>query len=304
MHAKNIRIYITKMKFQKIIQLFIPPIYYKVKQRLFSPKEQEVHPLVMLEHKRGRMVVIGNGPSLNKSIELYEHQIKESDIIMVNFAAMTDLFFTLRPSVYLLVDPGWFNPAPSQVESCNRCVDTIVLRTEWPMAIVMPISAKQGYSVEKFKKNPNIKVLFYEDGWDAHQGMSQYEKWDKNLICPPGQTVLNTAVWLSIYWGYKETFLVGADTSWHAELKMDQETNVLYTIDTHFYDNKKVYQESYDEKQNRRPIGTKLHEELYAEATALREYWNLRGYADWKGVKVYNASEYSWIDAFERKKLS
>lgn len=291
------------MKTKEFIQLFVPPIYYKVKRRLFLKKNQEVHPLVMREHNGERMVVIGNGPSLNKSIELYEQQIKESDIIMVNFAAMTDLFLKLRPSVYLLVDPGWFHPTPSQVESCTRCVDTIVSRTHWPMMIVMPKAAQHGYFVAKFKENSNIDVLYYEDGWQIPDGMTQFEVWDKNIICPPAQTVLNTAVWLSIYWGYQETYLIGADTSWHTELKMDQETNVLYTIDTHFYDNKRVYQEAYDEKQNRRPIGTKLHEELFAEATALREYWNLREYADWKGVKVYNASEYSWIDAFERKKL-
>lgn len=192
---------------------------------------------------------------------------------------------------------------PSQVESCNRCVDAIVDRTNWPMTIVMPRAAETGYSMAKFQKSPNLRIMFYENRMLAPKEMPQYEAWDKNLICPPGQTVLSAAVWLSIYWGYPETYLIGADTSWHAELKMDQETNVLYTIDTHFYDNKKVYGDFYDEKQNRRPVGTKLHEELSAEATALQEYWELRGYADWKGVKVYNASEYSWIDAFERRKL-
>lgn len=291
------------MKTKEFIQLFVPPIYYKVKRRLFLKKNQEVHPLVMREHNGERMVVIGNGPSLNKSIELYEQQIKESDIIMVNFAAMTDLFLKLRPSVYLLVDPGWFNPTEKLQTIVESCIDAIVCKTVWPMTIVMPNRAKESHAVQRFKENANLRILFYEDGWQLPKGMSKFEAWDKNIIGPPAQTVLNTAVWLSIYWGYKETYLIGADTSWHTELKMDQETNELYTIDTHFYDNKRVYQEAYDEKQNRRPIGTKLHEELFAEATALQEYCELREYADWKGVKVYNASEYSWIDAFERKKL-
>lgn len=31
--------------------------------------------------------------------------------------------------------------------------------------------------------------------------------------------------------------------------------------------------------------------------------YDLKEYADYKGLKVYNASEYSWINVFERKKL-
>lgn len=292
------------MNAKHFIQLFIPPIYYKVKQRLFPKKKQEVHPLAMREHNGKRMVVIGNGPSLNKSLELYEQQIKESDIIMVNFAAMTDLFFKLRPSVYLLVDPGWFNPAPSQVESCTRCVDTIVSRTHWPMKIVMPRAAQHGYAIAKFKENPNIEVLYYEDGWDLPKGMTQFEAWDKNLISPPGQTVMNTAVWLSIYWGYEETYIVGADTSWLEDTHVDQDDNRVYTIDTHFYKNDDVYKNPNLWKENRRYISSKYHEEIETLVIALASYWELRKYADWKGVKVYNASEYSCIDAFERKKLT
>ena len=291
------------MKTKELIQLFVPPIYYKVKRRLFLKKKQEVHPLVMREHNGERMVVIGNGPSLNMSIELYEQQIKESDIIMVNFAAMTDLFLKLRPSVYLLVDPGWFNPSPSLVESCTRCVDTIVSRTHWPMTIVMPKAAQHGYFVAKFKENSNIDVLYYEDGWQIPDGMTQFEAWDKNIICPPAQTVLNTAVWLSIYWEYKETYIIGADTSFVADLHVDQETNIVYSIDTHFYSNDQLPVDDYDKKNHRRTFGTKLYEEYFTAGIALRDYWAMREYADWKGVKVYNASEYSWIDAFERKKL-
>lgn len=291
------------MKTKEFIQLFVPPIYYQVKQRLFLKKNQEVHPLVMRGHNGERMVVIGNGPSLNKSIELYEQQIKESDIIMVNFAAMTDLFLKLRPSVYLLVDPGWFNPSPSLVESCTRCVDTIVSRTHWPMTIVMPKAAQHGYFVAKFKENSNIDVLYYEDGWQIPDGMTQFEAWDKNIICPPAQTVLNTAVWLSIYWGYQETYLIGADTSFIQDIYVGQKDNVLYTVDTHFYKNKDVYDCDFEPEKHGRKFGMDMEKFLDSVYKMFQSYKELRQYADWKMVKVYNASEYSLIDCFERKKL-
>lgn len=89
-----------------ILSLFIPPIYYKVRNRLFTKKLPVAHPLPIHERKGDRMIVIGNGPSLKKTVELYLPELKENECVMVNFAAMTDLFLQLKPTTYLLVDPG------------------------------------------------------------------------------------------------------------------------------------------------------------------------------------------------------
>ena len=291
------------MRLKQFIKLFIPPIYYKVRKKIFSRKKNSnIYPLTMQEYHGDKLIIIGNGPSMNRTIENNLETLQNTECLMVNFAANTSAFEQIKPCLYLLVDPTFYF-VPSYVkDKIEKLYNAILQKVTWSMTIVMPKCAQGSYLVNKFKENTNLNVLFYEDSGVLSHRISQFEAWDKNLISPPSQTVLNTAVWLSIYWGYNETYLVGADTSWHTELKMDQQTNELYTIDTHFYNNKIVLGDLYDE-HNKRPINTKLHEELFAEATALREYCELRKYADWKGVKVYNASEYSWIDAFERKKL-
>lgn len=292
------------MKTKEFVQLFVPPIYYKVKKRLFPRPEPERHPLPRLEEKGDRLIIIGNGPSLNKSIELYGDVIKQSECLMVNHSASTDLFEYLRPSFYLLVDPAWIYPENStHTEAIYRTINAIVSKTIWPMTIVMPRTAINGYANNQFKKNKNINVMFFEDCQIMPKDMTKFEAWDKNMVCPPGQTVMNTAVWLPIYWEYKETYIIGADTSFVADLHVDQETNIVYSIDTHFYSNDQLPVDDYDEKNHRRTFGTKLHEEYFTAGIALRDYWAMREYADWKGVKVYNACEFSWIDAFERKKL-
>lgn len=293
------------MTLSKIINLLLPPIFVKLWRKIFPKNQPKIVPLPKLGRGSQKMVVIGNGPSLNNTVNIYMAELHDSECVMVNDSVKTELFGKIRPCMFLLVDPKYYKAEGYETfrPTLISIVDAIVLQTLWPMKIIMPRSAIGSYAVERFKENPNLHILFYEDGWEKPNDISQFEAWDKNLIAPPAQTVLNTAVWLSIYMGYPETYIVGADTSWHTELKMDQETNELYTIDTHFYNNKEMYGDLYDEKQNRRPIRTKLHEELFAEATALKEYCELRKYADWKGVKVYNACEYSWIDAFERKKL-
>lgn len=291
------------MNAKHFIQLFIPPIYYKVKQRLFPKKKQEVYPLAMRAHNGKRMVVIGNGPSLNKTMELYGDIVRNTSCMMVNFAANTELFEILKPSTYLLVDPAWYNLTEQLKTTVKSCIDAICKKTTWQLKIIMPRCAEGCYATERFKANSNLEVLYFEDGWNRPKNMNLFEAWDKNLISPPGQTVMNTAVWLSIYWGYEETYIVGADTSWLEDTHVDQDDNRVYTIDTHFYNNKEVYKDSNLWKENRRYIPSKYHEEIETVVIALKSYWELRKYADWKGVKVYNASEYSCIDAFERKKL-
>ena len=236
-------------------------------------------------------------------MELYGDVVCETPCMMVNFAANTELYERIRPSVYLLVDPAWYNPSDEQKQSIYACIDAIVQKTSWQMKIIMPHCAIGCFATEKFKENSNLEVLYYEDGWQITERMTQFEAWDKNLVSPPGQTVLNTAVWLSIYWGYQETYLIGADTSFIQDIYVGQKDNVLYTVDTHFYKNKDVYDCDFEPEKHGRKFGMDMEKFLDSVYKMFQSYKELRQYADWKMVKVYNASEYSLIDCFERKKL-
>ena len=291
------------MRFRQFIQLFIPPIYYKVKRRLFPKTEPERHPMPKIECNGDKIIIVGNGPSLNKTMELYDDIVQKAPCMMVNFAANTELYERIKPSIYLLVDPTWYNPTKKLQTIVESCIDAIVCKTVWPMTIVMPNRAKESHAVQRFKENANLRILFYEDGWQLPKGMSKFEAWDKNIICPPAQTVLNTAVWLSIYWGYQETYLIGADTSFIQDIYVGQKDNVLYTVDTHFYKNKDVYDCDFEPEKHGRKFGMDMEKFLDSVYKMFQSYKELRQYADWKMVKVYNASEYSLIDCFERKKL-
>ena len=120
------------------------------------------------------------------------------------------------------------------------------------------------------------------------------------------QNVLNVGLYLSLFWGYKETYLIGADSTFLEDLRVDQDTNELYTIDTHFYKNKDVYVDKsfYDsQKRGRSRSDWTLHDLIYAHGRMFEYYYALKQYAEYKGLKIYNASEYSWINCFERRKL-
>lgn len=293
------------MKAKEFIQLFVPPIYYKVKQRLFPKKQPKINPLPKVAHENQRAIVIGNGPSLNITMELYKLQVLEADCIMVNESCMTPLFDTIKPVAYVLVDPVYFEEEKNKhyLQTRIDVTNALVSKTTWPLKIIMPRAARGGYMTEHFKENPNIEVLYYENNRSLPQGMSLNEALDKNLIDPPGQTVLNTALWVALYWGYQETYLIGADTSFIQDIYVGQKDNVLYTIDTHFFKNEDVYDFDFEPEKHGRPFGMDMEKLLMSVHKMFEDYKILKIYANWKGVKVYNACEYSMIDCYERKKL-
>ena len=285
------------------IQLFVPPIYYRAKKRLFPKKQPQIHPLPKLEHDRQRMVVIGNGPSLIKTVELYEQQLHEADCVMVNFSARTPLFEQIKPKYYLMVDPGFINNHSIE-ESVRALVSDLTNKTSWPMTIIMPDSLQSWNSCAELQTNKNISILFYNNKGGNVSKNKLYEVLDEYLVGPPAQTVLNAAIWLSVYWEYKETYIVGADTSFIQDIYVGQENNVLYTVDRHYYNNQEVCPEQIEPEKNGHPFGMDMEHLLDAVHTMYVDYKTLKAYAEWKGVKIYNASEYSMIDCFERKKLN
>ena len=298
------------MTIKKFVKLFVPPVVFKIRNRIRGTKEEEIQlqssPLPQLEHHSNKMVLIGNGPSLNKSVELYKDEIIKNDRIATNYFASSDLFEQLKPTVYLFADPAFFDIPENQKKSIEALFDAIVNKTRWPMRIIVPSVSNNSDLLQLVGKNSNIVVNFYYSGCQDVGLMSKFEAWDKNLVCPPSQNVMNVALYLSLYWGYKETYLIGADSSFLEDLRVDQETNEIYTLDSHFYNNKIVYTDKsfYDNKERGRSRSDwKLHNLIYAHGRMFEYYYDLKQYADYKGLKVYNASEYSWINVFERRKL-
>ena len=87
------------------------------------------------------------------------------------------------------------------------------------------------------------------------------------------------------------------DMSWHEDLELDQKTNRLFIIDKHFYGTKKRFA-TLDVNGVKPAL---VHEYLQCSVNALKSFWDLRHFADFNKVKVYNLSNHSWVDAFERK---
>ncbi len=292
-----------------IIRLFTPPIFIKIKDFIFGKTKQQkpknfLSTVGSIQRTCDNFVIIGNGPSLNDSLKEQRNEIVGNDCIVVNQFCKTDYYTEIKPKHYLIADPAYFGDIDSSTSRLKDIVlsftESIVNKTTWDINLIVPSFAEGSEFLKAIKKNTFIHVFFYNTAnvVTPISLQKKYEAWDKNLISPPAQTCLNTCVWLGVFLRYKNIYMIGADTTWIEQLHVDQETNEVYTIDSHFYGEKKVT--LYADVEGKIP--QKLHDELNCISRALEQYWELKEYADYTGVKVYNASKYSLIDAFERKK--
>lgn len=288
------------------IRPYTPPIIMHRLERIRNKRLKfPPSPIPMFPDKADKMILIGNGPSLNKSVELYKDEVIRSDRLAVNFFALSELYEVLRPNYYLFVDPAFFDIPDNQHDTIQRLIDVLVRKTSWRMRLCAPLGVENTPLVNALKKNPNIEFVYYFGGERNIGELSIYEAWDRNLVCPPNRNSLNVGLYLALYWGYAETFFIGLDMSSLEDIRIDQTTNELFSIDTHFYNNKQVYSDKklFDNNRGRIRSDWKLHEYIYAFGKMFENFYDLSLYAQYKGLKVYNASEYSWVNCFDRKKL-
>lgn len=243
---------------------------------------------------RGReMVILGNGPSLKKTIEEDLRWLVSHDLMAVNFAALSDEFFRLRPRYYILADGHFFNSYKS--DKNVRKLWEIFEKVTWDMTLLLPSTYKH-FAKPLMMNSQRIRLRYFN--LTPVEGF----KWLKHLFfsmgwgMPRPRNVLIPAIMEAIRMGYTTIFLCGADHSWTKTLDVDNE-NFVVSIQPHFYEDNE------DEHQRVREAykGLRLHDVLKSMTIAFRSYWEISGYADKKKIEIINATPGSMIDAFPRR---
>lgn len=245
-----------------------------------------------LKNEGDRLIILGNGPSLNETIEKYRDKLAESPLMAVNFAANSDIFKELKPRYYVLADPHFFKiTEDSSVVTLRKNLGAV----DWKMTLFLPHSARK---TEWAKSLANIDIAYYNavgaEGFDFLTDLL----YRNQLAMPRPRNVLIPSIMIGIWLGYKEIIITGADHSWMKTLSVDEENRVV-SIQPHFYkDNDKELKRI---RQDYSEIA--LHQIIHSFFVAFRAYHDIRRYADAKGISIYNATPESFIDAFERKSL-
>lgn len=240
------------------------------------------------------IVVMGNGPSLRKTIEEHLPYLMARHRMAVNFAANAPEFFSLRPDFYILADPHFFtgNEKDANVAKLWNHLSAI----DWDMTLFLPLRYK-GHWREMVKMLPsNVKIKKFNLTPSDGRGWIIDKLTDWGLVMPRPRNVLIPAIMMAIREGFKKIEIVGADHSWLQSLWVDDKNRVV-SVQPHFYkDNDKELDRVAQEY-----AGYHLHDILGSMTIAFKAYFDIEAYAHKKGVAIINATPGSYIDAFRRK---
>ncbi len=240
-----------------------------------------------------QVVILANGPSLNTTIAKHGDKLRSMPTVAVNFMANAPQFRDLRPRYYVLADPHFFEGM--QHENVVSLWENLS-HVDWKMTLCVPVNRLK--HAQKLLGNTQVELSTYN--FVGIEGFAWLENvvYSRALAMPRPRNVLIPALMVAIMAGFKEIYITGADHSWMETIRVTDDNRVV-SVQPHFYsDSKEEQLRSATEYK-----GYRLHDIVKSFYVAFNSYHQLRRFADWKGVKIYNATPGSYIDAFERRSL-
>lgn len=244
--------------------------------------------------RKDTIIIMGNGPSLRDAMEQDRDVLMAYPRLAVNLSALTPDFRDLRPDYYILADIAFFLKEKTgkvpQLWEALRSVD-------WQMTLFLPATARKMPEVKSLPANITLK--FYNLTPAEGFRFVMHPLYDSGLAMPRPRNVLIPSIISSMREGFKKIVLIGADHNWSKTLWVT-ERNCVVSVQPHFYKD--------DDAELRRAEeifkNVHIHDVYENYAIAFRSYFNVKAYADRRGVEILNATPGSFIDAFPRIRLA
>lgn len=239
------------------------------------------------------IIIMGNGPSLRGNLDNDMGKLRESDLLSVNFAPNTPEFRLLKPCIHVLADGVFFNPGNNaNVKELWKNLGNV----DWEIILYIPANLRKNPLLKGLPENITVKYFNLTPAEGSNWLVRRLV--DKGLAMPRPRNVLIPSIISAIREGYASIKLIGADHSWSKTLWVDDENRVM-SVQPHFYkDNEK-------ELKRVEQVGQAMHlHQMYESLSiAFRSYFDIKDYADSRGIKIYNSTPGSFIDAFPRAPL-
>lgn len=258
---------------------------------LMLSRRSTIKPLV----RDQRLIIMANGPSLADTIAEQGETLSSGITMAVNFAANTPSFDTIKPQFYILADPLFFTKADNNFKELWHNI----AHTDRDMTLLVPAS-QLSRARQRLGALGGSHITLASFNAVGVEGFRSFRNmlYRHGLAMPRPRNVLIPAIMCGIRLGFKEIYLVGADHSWLQSLSVDDD-NRLVAIQHHFYEENSREQSRITTEYT----GYKLHQILESLTIAFRSYHLIEDFAEAGGIKIYNATPHSYIDAFARKAL-
>ena len=273
--------------FYRLIDTFFSIIRVSISTKLKKTKR--------IKRNHDQCIVMGNGPSLIESLTLNKENLSKIDLVAVNFMALSPEYIEYKPNAYILCDPVfWFDGASESTEiKVRNFYFQLAERTSWGLQVYIPYQASENKEIKAIlSRNPHIHLCYYNKTKFEGSVFLNYRIYNKQWGMPRAQNVIVAALMLTIYSGYKEIYLAGAESTYIKNIWVDKNNNLRISHYL-FYE---------DSKQNiDKVLPIKIHEECISSYYMYKSYVDIEKYAVYRKTKIYNTGLYSFIDAFEKK---
>ena len=242
------------------------------------------------------LIILGTGPSLQTVLEKHMEEITLKETMAVNKFSTRGEFELLKPKHYVLLDAVFSTKEVLEEYIAIReaVFNTLIEKTSWNMTVYIPSNSNMRDEINnRFSHNIHLHIVYFHMTTVEGLGSVVFPLYQKGYGMPFAGNVLVAALSLAIGMGYKKIILCGADLSMHKMAAVDKH-NQLCLEETNFYD-----------KSNEcKALHEKVSDYYYKIARSFEAFQRLQAYAEHQHVKIVNSSMESFIDAFEKKKMS
>lgn len=243
------------------------------------------------ENKRDRELrIIVNGPSLrSQNFEILEDNV---DYCMVNDACQTQTFIKIKPSSYVIADPGYITrlDLEENIKTWN-----VLNNVSWEMTLFIPYSMNK--KVKNLLHNETVKISCYHSAYFYGWQKFSFFLYKKNLAMPSAVNVLIPSIYVGIQRGYSKIRLYGSDHSWLEQLRVNA-ANQVCVRQLHYYDNEELLKlEPWHDETGKLFSMNRI---LARFSEIFRQYEILDMYAKFMDVQIVNMCPNSYIDAFTK----
>ena len=245
------------------------------------------------------IMILGNGPSLKEVLEEQKEKLQSCDLFAVNKFCLSEAYAMVRPLHYIIVDLDFFQ----DTEDVNlmKMKEDVKRRfkedTHWKMNLFLPRSdTGKNYAEQLRRNNANISIYFFNILTIAGPDSFRNKLYENGVGMPFVGNVLIAAIMNAINMGYKKIELYGAEHSIHTQAYINDKNQVA--LEYSYFDGSSAEFVFWDDIDPSKP--QTYHQFLTHWTDTFKAYHEIEGYASYKGDKIINCTENSYIDAFER----
>jgi hypothetical protein len=247
-----------------------------------------------------KLVLLGNGPSLIDVLKNWKNNeiFKNADCLAVNYFCFDETFKEIQPKYYVLSDPHFFDDNSLLKDKADKMYVLLNESVTWKMFLYIQYYAKDNNWSLKITNN-NINIIPFHS--ILYTGYKSLRNWFFSHGLGSGNygTVIQNGEFIGLNLGYKTLYLYGVDHNFFSHLCIN-ENNQLCNIITHFYDNRPLLKPICHYYISGKETMLTMSEYLREITELFHGHEILRDYADYCSAKIYNCTQNSLIDAYER----